>query len=79
MADFEVRQTWRNHLGNQQIDPLRIYTPGSIDEVSTIIAAAEQGSVTAYPILHDHEIPSTIGAFAMIVKDFKSRQTEDPS
>ena len=23
---YEVRKTWSNHLGNQSIDPLRIYT-----------------------------------------------------
>jgi L-gulono-1,4-lactone dehydrogenase len=46
MSEFEVRQTWRNHLGNQHIDPLRIYTPGSIEEVSAIVAAAEDDGVT---------------------------------
>ena len=24
---YEVRKTWRNHLGNQSIDPLRVYEP----------------------------------------------------
>ena len=28
MAGFEVRHAWKNHLGNQRIDPLRIYAPG---------------------------------------------------
>jgi hypothetical protein len=43
------------------------------------MAGVEPRSVTAYQILHEHEIPSTIGAFAMIVKDFECRQAEDPS
>jgi len=54
MADFEVRETWRNHLGNQQIDPLRIYTPASIDEVSAIIAAAEDDGVTVRAVGSGH-------------------------
>ena len=29
---FAVRRTWKNHLGNQSIDPLRIYDPESIEE-----------------------------------------------
>ena len=54
MAAFEVRQTWRNHLGNQQIDPLRIYAPASIEEVSTIVAAAEKDGVTVRAVGSGH-------------------------
>ncbi|MBV8943955.1 MAG: hypothetical protein JOZ95_00935, partial [Solirubrobacterales bacterium] len=43
---FEVRQTWTNHLGNQRIDPLRTYEPGSIDAVSAIVREAEKDHVT---------------------------------
>jgi L-gulono-1,4-lactone dehydrogenase len=42
---FEVRQTWSNHLGNQSIDPLRIYTPRSIQEVRAIVREAEAAGV----------------------------------
>ena len=38
---FTFRQTWKNHLGNQSIDPLRIYTPKSIEQVCEIVQAAE--------------------------------------
>jgi hypothetical protein len=24
---FDARSSWKNHLGNQSIDPLRIYEP----------------------------------------------------
>ena len=44
--DFETRKTWKNHLGNQRIDPLRIYTPRTIDEVAEIVRLAEQMRVT---------------------------------
>jgi hypothetical protein len=53
-ADFEIRRTWRNHLGNQQIDPLRIYAPGSIEEVSRIVRAAEEQNVTVRAVGSGH-------------------------
>ena len=38
---FLRRRAWRNHLGNQSIDPLRIYAPESRDEIVAIVKAAE--------------------------------------
>jgi D-arabinono-1,4-lactone oxidase/FAD binding domain len=54
MAAFEVRQTWKNHLGNQQIDPLRIYQPTSIDEISAIVREAESSGVTVRAVGSGH-------------------------
>ncbi len=54
MAGFEVRHTWKNHLGNQQIDPLRIYSPASVDEVSAIVRAAETSKVTVRAVGSGH-------------------------
>ncbi|HET6869836.1 MAG TPA: FAD-binding protein [Solirubrobacteraceae bacterium] len=51
---FEVRQTWKNHLGNQRIDPLRIYAPRSIDDVSQIVRQAEAQGVTARAVGSGH-------------------------
>ena len=51
---YEHRKTWRNHLGNQSIDPLRIYSPGSIDEVVQIVRAAEDAGVTARAVGSGH-------------------------
>jgi hypothetical protein len=53
-ADFEVRQTWKNHLGNQQIDPLRIYAPRTIEEVSAIVKEAEAERVTVRAVGSGH-------------------------
>ncbi len=53
-TDFEVRRTWRNHLGNQHIDPLRIYAPRSIEEVSRIVRAAEEQGVTVRAVGSGH-------------------------
>src|SRR5437763_767439 len=47
--DFEVRRTWRNHLGNQRIDPLR-----SIEDVSAIVRAAEEEGVTVRAVGSGH-------------------------
>jgi hypothetical protein len=54
MADYKVRQTWRNHLGNQRIDPLRIYAPASIEEVSRIVRQAEEQGVTVRAVGSGH-------------------------
>jgi hypothetical protein len=54
MSGFEVRQTWTNHLGNQHIDPLRIYEPSSIDEVSAIVREAEQAGATVRAVGSGH-------------------------
>jgi FAD/FMN-containing dehydrogenase len=49
MAAFDIRKTWKNHLGNQRIDPLRIYEPRTIAEVQEIVALARErgGNVRA--------------------------------
>jgi L-gulono-1,4-lactone dehydrogenase len=52
--DFDVRRTWRNHLGNQRIDPLRIYAPRSIEEVSQIVRQAEEQGVTVRAVGSGH-------------------------
>lgn len=51
---FEVRRTWKNHLGNQRIDPLRIYSPSSIEEVSRIVRQAEEQGVTVRAVGSGH-------------------------
>jgi hypothetical protein len=51
---YDVRKTWRNHLGNQSIDPLRIYTPRSIDDVVAIVRLAEEAGVTARAVGSGH-------------------------
>jgi L-gulono-1,4-lactone dehydrogenase len=51
---FALRRTWKNHLGNQQIDPLRIYTPTSVEQVSEIVREAEAAGVTARAVGSGH-------------------------
>jgi len=52
--DFEVRRTWKNHLGNQSVDPLRIYEPGSVEEVCAIVREAEAAGVTVRAVGSGH-------------------------
>jgi L-gulono-1,4-lactone dehydrogenase len=51
---FVVRRTWKNHLGNQRIDPLRIYEPASIEEVSEIVREAEAADLTVRAVGSGH-------------------------
>jgi L-gulono-1,4-lactone dehydrogenase len=54
VTDFEVRKTWKNHLGNQRIDPLRIYEPRSIEEVQAIVRIARARGVTVRAVGSGH-------------------------
>jgi L-gulono-1,4-lactone dehydrogenase len=54
VIDFEVRKTWKNHLGNQTIDPLRIYEPETIADVVSIVQLAEQDGVSARAVGSGH-------------------------
>jgi FAD/FMN-containing dehydrogenase len=51
---FELRKTWKNHLGNQRIDPLRIYTPQSIEDVQAIVRTAREWGVNARAVGSGH-------------------------
>jgi len=51
---FDVRRTWRNHLGNQRIDPLRIYEPRSIADVQEIVRLARDKGVTVRAVGSGH-------------------------
>ncbi len=51
---YEVRTTWRNHLGNVSVEPARIYEPQSIDDVVAIVRAAEAAGVTTRAVGSGH-------------------------
>jgi hypothetical protein len=51
---FEVRTTWRNQLGNQSIDPLRIYEPRSVEEVVAIVQKAETEGIAVRAVGSGH-------------------------
>ena len=43
----KTRTSWRNHTGNQSIDPLRIYWPESSDDLVEIVLEGER---LGYPV-----------------------------
>lgn len=51
---YEVRTTWTNHLGNQSIDPLRIYEPHTIEEVVEIVRGGEAANVPVRAVGSGH-------------------------
>lgn len=51
---FAVRKTWRNHLGNQRIDPLRIYEPRTIADVQAIVRTAREAGVPVRAVGSGH-------------------------
>jgi FAD/FMN-containing dehydrogenase len=48
------RTAWRNHTGNQGIDPLRIYRPTTLEELVDIVQAAERDGVTVRAVGSGH-------------------------
>ena len=54
MAAFDIRKTWKNHLGNQRIDPLRIYEPQTIAEVQDIVRLARERGVSVRAVGSGH-------------------------
>jgi len=51
---FDARDSWQNHLGNQSVDPLRIYEPESIEQVAAIVGEAARTGVTARAVGSGH-------------------------
>ena len=39
---FTTRRAWRNHTGNEHAEPLRQYTPASVEEIVDIVREAER-------------------------------------
>jgi FAD/FMN-containing dehydrogenase len=51
---FDVRTTWENHLGNQSVDPLRIYEPETIEQVAAIVCEARDTGATVRAVGSGH-------------------------
>ena len=51
---FDAHDSWENHLGNQSVDPLRIYEPESIEQVAAIVGEAGRTGVTARAVGSGH-------------------------
>lgn len=51
---FSLRRKWRNHTGNQGIDPLRIIRPTTLGELLEIVKEAERDSCTVRAVGSGH-------------------------
>jgi FAD/FMN-containing dehydrogenase len=51
---FRSGVTWKNHLGNQSINLLRIYEPASVDEVVEIVREAEAAGAAVRAVGSGH-------------------------
>ena len=51
---FQQRKRWRNHTGNQSIEPLRIYRPAALDELREIVRTAERDGATVRAVGSGH-------------------------
>ncbi len=53
-ARFRSRTSWRNHAGNQGVDPLRIVKPRTVDEVVALVQQAEDAGTTVRAVGSGH-------------------------
>jgi FAD/FMN-containing dehydrogenase len=51
---YTQRKRWRNHTGNQAVEPLRIYKPGTLAELQEIVATAVRDGVTVRAVGSGH-------------------------
>jgi L-gulono-1,4-lactone dehydrogenase len=51
---YETRKRWRNHTGNQSVEPLRIYRPGTLAELQEIVRTAERDGTTVRAVGSGH-------------------------
>jgi hypothetical protein len=51
---FEQRTRWRNHTGNQAIEPLRIYRPTTLEDIQEIVRTAEADGATVRAVGSGH-------------------------
>jgi L-gulono-1,4-lactone dehydrogenase len=51
---FSLRRRWRNHTGNQGIDPLRIVEPTTLEELVGVVQAAERDGCTVRAVGSGH-------------------------
>lgn len=51
---FKQRKRWRNHTGNQWVEPLRIYRPATLAELQEIVRTAEADGATVRAVGSGH-------------------------
>jgi FAD/FMN-containing dehydrogenase len=51
---YTQRKRWRNHTGNQAVEPLRLYKPGTLAELREIVATAASDGATVRAVGSGH-------------------------
>lgn len=51
---YKTRKRWRNHTGNQSVEPLRIYRPGTLEELREIVRTARDDRTTVRAVGSGH-------------------------
>jgi FAD/FMN-containing dehydrogenase len=51
---YQSRKTWSNHTGNQRVEPLRIYRPTTLADVTSIVREAEAAGTTVRAVGSHH-------------------------
>jgi len=75
---FDVRTTWTNHLGNQSVDPLRIYEPESIEQVQAIVREGEAAGVTVRAVGSGHAWSDVALTTGFLIKTGRLAQAPAP-
>jgi hypothetical protein len=65
---FDSRSAWKNHLGNQSVDPLRIYQPNTIEQVRAIVSEAAEMGVTVRAVGSGHSWSDVALTTGFVVK-----------
>jgi FAD/FMN-containing dehydrogenase len=77
---FDAHDSWENHLGNQSVDPLRIYEPESIEQVAAIVGEAGRTGVTARAVGSGHswsDVALTTG-FVILTRQLSRAPATEP-
>jgi hypothetical protein len=68
---YRVRRTWRNHTGNQSVEPLRLYDARSLEELRAIVLEAHACKATVRAVGSGHSWSDVALTNGFLVKTHK--------
>jgi FAD/FMN-containing dehydrogenase len=68
---FSRRRNWRNHTGNQGVDPLRVYEPESLEKLRDVVLDAQAAGTTVRAVGSGHSWSDVAIAPGFLVKPGK--------
>ena len=66
--EFRTRATWKNHSGNYSVEPLRLYRPNDLTELTEIIAEASRVDATVRAVGSHHSWSDAALTFGFLVE-----------